>query len=129
MSEMVDAETLTTTFAPLDQVFHEGGKKDDMGKLPMHLLPPEFLTGTAAVLDFGAKKYAPRNWERGLDYSRVFSALQRHMWAWWSGEGADDETGMSHLWHASCCLAFLVAYEARGTGNDDRPAALSEVEG
>lgn len=129
MSEMVDTETLTTTFAPLDQLPYEGGTKDDMGKLPMHLLPPEFLTGTAAVLDFGAKKYAPRNWERGLDYSRVFSALQRHMWAWWSGEGADSETGMSHLWHASCCLAFLVAYEARGTGHDDRPAALSEVEG
>lgn len=98
----------------------KGWKADD-GKLPMHLLPPELLTGTAAVLDFGAKKYAPRNWEHGLDYSRVFSALQRHMWSWWSGEDKDAETCMSHLWHASCCLAFLIAYEARGTGNDDRP--------
>lgn len=125
---MIDNETLVTTFAPLDQL-RGTGWKDDAGKLPMHLLPPEFLTGTAAVLDFGAKKYGPRNWEHGLSYSRVFSALQRHMWAWWSGQNADAETGMSHLWHASCCIAFLVAFEDRGTGEDDRPAvnaALNE---
>lgn len=114
-----DTELLTTTFAPLEQL-PVGWKADD-GKLPMHLLPPEFLTATAAVLDFGAKKYAPRNWEKGLAWSRVFSALQRHMWAWWGGEDKDAETGLSHLAHAACCIAFLVAYEARGTGEDDRP--------
>lgn len=117
---MIDEETIVTTFAPIEQL-RGTGWKDDAAKLPMHLLPPEFLTGTAAVLDFGAKKYSPRNWEQGLNYSRVFSALQRHMWAWWAGESADVESGMSHLWHASCCIAFLMAFEGRGTGEDDRP--------
>ena len=32
----------------------------------------------------------------------------------------DTETGYSHLWHAACCLMFLIAYEARGSGTDDR---------
>ena len=101
------------------------GRKDDHGKLPYHLLPPELMEGIAAVLQFGAAKYAPRNWEQGMAWSRPFSALMRHMWAWWRGEKADPETGMSHLWHAGCCLAFLIAYEQRRIGSDDRPSACS----
>ena len=87
----------------------------------MHLLPPELLEGTAAVLDFGQRKYAARNWELGMAWHRPFSSLMRHMWAWWRGEDSDPETGMSHLWHAACCIAFLMAYEQRKIGMDDRP--------
>ncbi len=97
------------------------GRKDDGGKAPYHLLAPEMLDATAQVLAFGAAKYAPRNWEAGMAWSRPFSALMRHMWAWWRGEKQDAETGMSHLWHASCCLMFLLAYEQRNAGSDDRP--------
>lgn len=61
-----------------------------------------------------------RNWEQGMSWGRVFAALMRHMWAWWRGEDKDPETGESHLWHAGCCIAFLIAYEARGVGTDDR---------
>lgn len=61
-----------------------------------------------------------RNWEAGMDWSRVFSALQRHTWAWWGGEDKDPETGFSHLEHAACCIMFLNAYEQRGIGKDDR---------
>jgi len=101
-----------------------GGWKDDQGKLPYHLLAPEFLEATAAVLQFGAAKYAPRNWELGMDWSRPFSALMRHAWAWWRGEKADPETGFSHLHHAACCLMFLIAFEARKAGKDDRPIMM-----
>ena len=97
------------------------GRKDDQGKAAYHLLAPEFLEGTARVLEFGARKYGARNWEAGMHWSRPFAALMRHMWAWWRGDRADHETGMSHLWHAACCLMFLIAYEARQTGKDDRP--------
>lgn len=97
------------------------GRKFDGGKTRYELLPPEFLEGTARVLTFGAKKYADRNWETGIAYSRAYGALQRHLWAWWHGEDLDDETGMSHLWHAACELAFLTAFEARNrTDLDDR---------
>ena len=100
------------------------GRKDDTGKVPYHLLAPEFLDATAQVLAFGAAKYAERNWEQGMDWSRPFSAMMRHMWAWWRGEEKDPETGMSHLWHASCCVMFLVAYEARRAGTDNRPNTI-----
>ena len=98
-----------------------GGRKDDFGKTRYDLLPPEMLDGVAKVLTFGAGKYGQRNWEKGMGWGRPFAALMRHMWAWWRGEAADPESGMSHLWHAGCCIAFLIAYEARGAGADDRP--------
>lgn len=89
----------------------EGTKYDD-DKIPLDLLSPYFLSGTAEVLKFGAAKYAPYNWAKGIKYSRVFSAMQRHLWAFWAGEDLDEDTGLPHLWHAGCCLMFLTHYEA-----------------
>jgi hypothetical protein len=97
------------------------GIKHDAGKVRLELLPPELLFGVSEILTFGAKKYSDRNWELGMDWSRVFGGLMRHLWAWWRGEDTDAETGKSHLWHAGCCIAFLIAYEARKVGKDDRP--------
>jgi hypothetical protein len=105
------------------QVWPEG-RKDDAGKPAHHLIAPEIQDALAQVLEFGARKYEPRNWEKGMAWSRPFAALMRHMWAWWGGERNDAETGMSHLWHAACCLMFLVAYERRQIGQDDRPAQV-----
>lgn len=97
-----------------------GATKLDDDKVRLELIPPELLTGVGTILTFGAKKYAPRNWELGMAWSRVFGALMRHMWSWWRGQDLDPETGKSHLWHAGCCIAFLIAYEERGVGEDDR---------
>lgn len=106
------------------------GIKHDQGKVRLDLIPPEFLFAVGEILTFGANKYADRNWEEGMSWGRVFGALMRHMWKWWGGCGPttksflfgelDEETGHSHLWHAGCCLAFLIAYEERGIGEDDR---------
>ena len=107
-----------------------GGKKADEGKAPLHLIPPEFLFAIAAILDFGAKKYEEWNWAKGMRWSRVYSACLRHLFAWWAGRGPtsknfifeelDLETNRSHLWHAACCIMFLVCYEEWGRGEDDR---------
>jgi hypothetical protein len=96
------------------------GRKDDGGKPRMDLIPPELLFGVADVLHYGAEKYAARNWEKGMSWGRVFGAMMRHMWAWWRGERIDAESGLPHLAHAGCCVAFLMAYEARQVGADDR---------
>jgi hypothetical protein len=99
-----------------------GGYKADQGKPRYDLLPREFLDGTAQILAYGANKYSARNWEQGMNWSRPFGAMMRHLWAWWSPfePDTDEETGKSHLWHAACCLAFLMAYEQRKVGTDDR---------
>lgn len=97
------------------------GTKFDHGKDPWHLLPWDAARAVVRVLAFGAGKYSERNWENGMAWSRPFAALQRHLTAWWDGEKADPETGYSHLWHAGCCVFFLIAFELRGSGTDDRP--------
>jgi hypothetical protein len=99
---------------------HEG-RKDDHGKDPWHLVPWDAVGAVVKVLEFGARKYEARNWEKGMAWSRPYAALMRHMTAWWEGEAKDPETGMSHLWHAGCCIFFLIAFERRGVGTDDRP--------
>jgi len=97
------------------------GIKHDAGKDPWHLAPWDAFRAIVKVLAFGAQKYGDRNWERGMDYSRVYRAAIDHLTAWWNGEGPDKETGFSHLWHAGCCVCFLIAYEQRKIGTDDRP--------
>ena len=107
---MPDGTTVTTE-----------GVKFDSGKLRMDLLPPEIDSAIARILTDGADKYGERNWEQGMAWSRPYAALRRHLIAWWSGEDADPESGHSHLWHVLTNAAFLVAYEQRGIGRDDRP--------
>ena len=102
------------------------GLKYDQGKPTFELLPDDALGAIQKVLDFGAKKYAARNWELGMEWSRPWNACLRHLWAWMRREKADPETGMSHLWHAGCCILFLIAYEMRQGGVDNRPASLED---
>jgi len=86
------------------------GKKFDEGKLRMDLIPPAAIYGLAKVLSYGSEKYGDRNWEKGIDPGRIFAAAQRHLWAYWSGEDTDEESGLSHLDHAACNIAFLQTY-------------------
>jgi hypothetical protein len=72
------------------------GKKFDEEKLRLDLLPIDPLRAIGKILTFGAKKYGDRNWEKGLKWSRVYGALQRHLFAYWDGEDTDEETGESH---------------------------------
>ena len=99
------------------------GVKFDAGKLRMDLLPPDALEALARILTDGAVKYGSRNWERGMAWSRPYAALLRHLLAWWGGQDTDPESGHPHLWHVLTNAAFLVAYEQRGVGEDDRPGA------
>jgi hypothetical protein len=88
--------------------------KHDAGKLPMSLIPPIAIEEMATVLGYGAKKYAPHNWRSvGDDWEdRYMSAALRHMMAHMRGERCDTESGISHLAHALCNLAFLVELAA-----------------
>lgn len=107
-------------------VFLEGVKFDEE-KIRYDLIPPEFEKAVAEVLTFGAKKYGDRNWEKGFNWGRAYAALRRHLNAWNSGEKNDPETGLSHLHHAACNMAFLVTFEERNIGTDDRPVISRET--
>jgi len=121
-------ETAANNYITQDRALTHGeGLKHDGGKPRMELIAPEMMLALGSVLAFGADKYADRNWELGMSWGRVFGALMRHMWAWWRGEQLDAETGFSHLWHAACCIMFLIAYEQRQVGDDDRAGIATKV--
>ena len=89
-------------------------------KTRFDLVPFQAIGEIADVLAFGAQKYSANNWCRGAEWSRYYSALCRHIFAWWQGEDLDPETGLSHLAHAGCCLVFLMEYQRNAWGTDDR---------
>jgi len=100
------------------------GIKNDQGKLRVDLLSPDSLLGIARILGYGSTIYGDRNWELGLLYSRVYAATLRHILKFWGGENIDEDSGLSHLDHAACCIHFLQHYEKnknRYQTFDDRP--------
>lgn len=101
--------------------------KHDSGKPRIGLFPSEALDGAAAVLTYGATKYPAHNWREagGLAWSRVYDAAMRHMLAFNRGEDLDPESGLPHIDHALCCMAFLSTYQKTATGTDDRHGAQS----
>ena len=84
------------------------------------MIPRSALLAEALVLDYGAKKYGRDNWRNGLKFSRALDAALRHILAFNSGEDNDPETGLSHLAHARCNLAFLLEYLTTHPELDDR---------
>jgi hypothetical protein len=102
------------------------GTKHDSGKDPWDLAPWDSFREVVRVLAFGATKYAPRNWEKGIVFSRLYAATIRHLTAWWNGEDVDPETKTSHLANAMCDVGFLLAFVIRGRKDlDDRPRSSS----
>ena len=53
--------------------------------------------------------------------SIYYSALLRHVMAWWEGEDVDPDSGLNHLTKAASCLAVLMDALHQGKLYDDRP--------
>ncbi len=85
----------------------------------MDLLDTTAIEQLAKVLTFGAQKYAPNNWRKGISKCRLIAAVMRHMFAYLGGQDKDPETGLSHVAHAMCGCMFLLGLEHR-TDLDDR---------
>jgi hypothetical protein len=94
------------------------GVKHDADKLRFDLIPPDAMTAIAAVLTYGAVKYADRNWEKGMDRARLRAAAERHRIADLMGEERDDETGLPHKAHEACCILMELALFLRNVGTD-----------
>lgn len=103
-------------------------KKNDTGKPEFELLPFDLLSDVNRVLQHGAVTYGVGNWRKkeGFRLSRCFNALLRHMFAWWSGEDLDKQTGISHLDHAMCNLLFLKYHLLNNPEADNRPCRFTE---
>ena len=103
----------------------EVGVRFDEGKIRYDLIPPEWITALANILTMGAKKYADRNWEKGMAHSRIVGALFRHLFARLRGEFYDEESKFPHMAHVAWNALALMSYDLRGLGEKNLPLEVS----
>ena len=101
--EEIAALMACTTEAEMDQT-----AKADAGKDRITLVPRQIIRDIARVRMFGTDKYGdPDNWRR-VEPERFKDALMRHLLAYLDDpKSVDEESGLPHLWHAACNIAFL----------------------
>ncbi|NLZ46197.1 MAG: hypothetical protein GX896_05845 [Clostridiales bacterium] len=86
---------------------HQKAKIDE-GKPRLSLVPTAIIPAIASVREFGNKKYKdPDSWQT-VDPKRYIDALLRHTVKLVDEPlGKDKESGLPHLWHMACNVAFL----------------------
>lgn len=88
--------------------------KADAGKVRPTLVPVSLVKAVAAVREYGARKYgSPDNW-RKVEIQRYRDALYRHWLEYLDGNWVDEESGLPHLHHLACNVAFLIELEEEG---------------
>lgn len=85
----------------------ELGKRHNQGKPKWSLVPQSALIPMVRVLEFGATKYAPFNWQKGLLVTEICESLKRHLDSYMEGEDIDPESKISHIGHIQCNSMFL----------------------
>ena len=90
----------------------ENTAKDDSGKRKLTLVPRQIIWDIAAIREYGTQKYGhPENW-REVSPERYRDAAFRHFLSYLDDpEGVDEESGLPHLWHLACNIAFLCEME------------------
>lgn len=110
----------------LEELIVNGFKKNDLGKLEWSLMPEEALEQVVKVLMFG-KKYGAWNWldnANQVEYSRFMDAIERHFKAYKRGANRDAESNLHHLAHVITNCLFLMTYDIKTIGIDNRKKDL-----
>jgi len=86
--------------------------KADAGKPRLTLVPRRIIWDIAEIRRYGNEKYGdPENW-RQVEPERYRDAAYRHWLAYLDDpQGVDAESGLPHLWHLACNIAFLCEME------------------
>lgn len=91
--------------------------KADAGKLRLSLVPGILIRACAVVRMYGCWKYpdgGPDNWKQ-VEIERFRDAMYRHWVAYIENpRSVDPESGLPHLYHCICNLAFLAELENYG---------------
>lgn len=90
--------------------------KSDLGKPPISLVPTRITWEIAKVRDYGVNVKYPETGRDGwkqISIERIRDAMLRHCLLYIEDpEGVDEESGLSHLSHLACNVAFLCEMEA-----------------
>ena len=95
-----------------DEEIPDQHAKADLGKPQLTLVPRKIIFDIAKVRMYGNQKYGdPENW-RTVEKQRYRDAAFRHFMAYLDDPtGVDDESGLPHLSHLACNIAFLCEME------------------
>lgn len=75
------------------------------------MCPVSLIFAVTAIREYGTSKYhAPDNWKL-VEPQRYRDAAYRHWLAYLDGQKLDPESGLPHLWHLACNIAFLIEME------------------
>lgn len=94
-------------------VMQDQTAKADNGKAKLTLVPRQIIWDIAKIREYGTNKYHndPENWKR-VEKERYKDAAFRHFLAYLDDEkSVDEESGLEHLWHLACNIAFLCEME------------------
>lgn len=92
------------------------GKKTLTGKPEWCIVPMEAMVGVVRVFEAGAKTYGGGStWLPGIKFSRLFSAIVRHLFDWfYFGKNKDNESGQHPLCHVIAnCLMLLTFIDSK----------------
>lgn len=96
--------------------------KADAGKPKLTLVPQRIIYAIAAIREYGNRKYpegGPDNWKE-VEPERYRDAAFRHLLAYIVDPyGMDPESGLPHLWHLACNIAFLCELEKEAYEEED----------
>ena len=85
--------------------------KKDAGKPRLTLVPMQILFDIARVREFGVKKYGDKeNWQ-AVEIERYRDSMLCHAIAYVQNPHRLDESGLPHLAHLACNVAFLCQLE------------------
>ena len=104
------------------------GLRYNSNKNKLELIPPEWEWALGMVTTKGSEKYAPRNWEKGMDHSIMIGCMKRHIAKYLAGQKYDmGETGCHHLAMVAWNALALMSYDLRNLGNNDIPVSSLAV--
>lgn len=100
-----------------------GAVREALGIPYFRQVPLEAIAAAATSMEYGARKYTNRNWEKGLPWQQMIDSLKRHIDDFERGHDYDDGSDGSGL-HQVCMIMasamMLTASVVRGIGEDDR---------
>ena len=96
------------------------GMRFNSNKPKWSLVPQSALIPMVKVLEFGAIKYKPDNWKKGLSVVEMCESMKRHLDAFMEGENNDPESGLSHIGHLQSNAMFLAWMMENRPDMDDR---------
>lgn len=101
-----------TQWEPNPNFFQEDqSAKADLGKPKITKCPTDIIRAISVIREFGDRKYEPDSW-KNVDPQRYRDAMMRHALLYIDDPyGLDEESGLPHLWHMACNIAFLCYFD------------------